>query len=118
MFVCFIGTDDDSECCMSSAKRQSTLSKTDTSGKATVSVFMRDAVQKDRGPLGTRTIIETTFRSRTSHSVFHSKGNSLFATEFHSSIMLTGNELCSALKIARHVYRLERVAHACLIHAP
>ena len=39
----------------------------------TVSVFMGDAVQKDRGPLGTRTIIETTFCTRTSHFVFQSE---------------------------------------------
>ena len=111
-FVCFIGTYEDSECCLSSAKRQSALSKTDTFGNGTVSVLMRDAVQKDRGSLGTRTIIEMTFRGRTSHSVFHSKGNSPFATEFHSSIMLTENELCSALKIASHVYRLARKPRA------
>ena len=43
---------------------------------------------KGSRPLGTRTIIETT-------SVFHSK-----STEFHSSIMLTENELCSALNLS------------------
>ena len=39
----------------------------------TVSILMGDAVQKDRSPPSTRTIIETTFRTRTSHFVFHSK---------------------------------------------
>ena len=80
--------------------------------RLTCSKSMRDAVQKDRDPLETRTIIETTFRARTSHSVFHSKGNSLFATEFHFSIMLNENELCSALKSASHVYRLVRKPRA------
>ena len=80
--------------------------------RSTCSKSMRDAVQKDRDPLETRTIFETTFRARTSHSVFHSKGNSLFATEFHFSIMLNENELCSALKSASHVYRLVRKPRA------
>ena len=57
-----------------SKKTQSTLSKTNTSRNATVSVFMRDAAQKDRGPLGTRTIIETTFHAYKSFRFsFHMK---------------------------------------------